>query len=72
MPPADAVTREGGVAATPLQVNRDAPADQNEGQAVSMRHRIAIGPNRQASLQAKELQRGEPLQEHGDVASNHG
>ena len=27
VPPADAVTREGGVAATPLQVKRDAPAE---------------------------------------------
>ena len=49
VPPADAVTREGGAAAAPLQVKRDPPAEQKRGQAVSMRHRIAIGPNRQAS-----------------------
>ena len=51
VPPADAVTREGGVAATPLQSQTRPSAEQKRGQAVSMRHRIAIGPNRQASLQ---------------------
>jgi hypothetical protein len=33
-----------------------------------MRNRIAIGPNLQALPPGPELQREEPLQEHGDVA----
>ena len=55
---ADAVTREGGVAATPLQVKRHPPAEQKRGQAVSMRHRTAIGPNRQASLRRQNYNAG--------------
>jgi hypothetical protein len=31
VPPADAVTREGGVAATPLQVKRDPQLNKSEG-----------------------------------------
>jgi hypothetical protein len=49
---------EGGVAATPLQVKHDAQLNKSEGQTVSMRHRIAIGPNRQASLQAQNYNMG--------------
>ena len=33
-----------------------------------MRHRITIGPNRQASLQTQIYNVESPLQEHGDVA----
>jgi hypothetical protein len=54
---ADSVTREGGVAATPLQVKRGAQLNKSDGN-VSMRHRIAIGPNRQASLQTQNYNAG--------------
>jgi hypothetical protein len=55
---ADAVTREGGVAATALQVKRDVRLNKSERQAVSMRHRIAIERNRQTSLQTQNYHAG--------------
>jgi len=51
------VTREGGVAATPLHVKRGAQLNKSDGN-VSMRHRIAIEPNRQASLWAQNYNAG--------------
>jgi hypothetical protein len=58
----------GGVAATPLQVKHDAPAEQKRGA-----DRFCASSNRNRAESAglppgPELQRGEPLQEHGDVA----
>ena len=53
------MTREGGVAATPIQSNAT-PQLKKRGLAVSMRHRIAIGPDRQASLQTQNYKAGSP------------
>ena len=70
VPPADAVTRAGGVAATPLQVKRDPQlkkARAGRFHASSNRNRAeSAGLPRDA-----ELQRGEPLQEHGGRRVNH-
>ena len=67
VPPVDAVTREGGVAATPLQVKRDPQLNKSEGRPFpcvieSQSGRIGRPPSR------PRIKRGEPLQEHGDVA----